>query len=47
MKFNLSSIDWFGLCKAILKTALPFFSGAIGGFLSGCSVTGTGIGLTM
>ena len=46
MKFNFSSIDWVGLIKALFKAALPFFSGAIGGFLSGCSFYGTGIGYT-
>lgn len=44
MKFN---IDWRGMVKAILKAALPFLSGAIGGLLSGCSVYGTGAGATM
>ena len=45
MKFV--SIDWLGLVKALLKAALPFFSGALGGLLSGCSVYGTGAGVTL
>lgn len=43
MTFN---IDWRGMAKAILKAILPFFSGALGGLLSGCSVYGTGAGVT-
>ena len=43
MTFN---IDWRGMVKAILKAILPFFSGALGGLLSGCSVYGTGAGVT-
>lgn len=39
-------INWLGLIKAIVKAALPFLSGALGGFLSGCSFYGTGIGYT-
>ena len=31
-------IDWMGLLKAVLKAALPFFAGALGGVLSGCTV---------
>ena len=42
-KFN---IDWRGLAKAVIKAILPFVSGAIGGFLSGCSFYGSGIGYT-
>ena len=41
------TIDWVGMAKAILKAIVPFFSGAIGGLLSGCSVYGTGIGATL
>ena len=41
------NIDWLGLLKAIARAALPFFSGAIGGLLSGCSIYGSGIGATM
>ena len=41
MKMN---VDWFGLLKAVLKAALPFFAGVLGGIASGCSVFGPGIG---
>ena len=41
MKMN---IDWFGLLRAVLKAALPFLAGALGGFASGCSVFGPGVG---
>ena len=44
MKFDL---DWKGLLMAVLRAAVPFFSGALGGLLSGCSVYGTGIGATL
>ena len=44
-------IDWRGMFRAcftaITKAILPFLSGALAGFLTGCSVTGTGIGLTL
>ena len=40
-------IDWRGMLRAIAKAALPFLSGALAGFLTGCSVTGSGIGLTL
>lgn len=43
MKIN---IDWKGLAKAVVKAILPFLSGALGGLLSGCSVYGTGAGVT-
>lgn len=39
-------IDWRGLARAVLKAVLPFLSGALGGLLSGCSVYGTGAGVT-
>ena len=41
MKMN---VDWFGLLRAVLKAALPFFAGALGGIASGCSVVGPGVG---
>ena len=41
MKMN---VDWFGLLKAVLKAALPFCAGALGGIASGCSVFGPGVG---
>ena len=41
MKIN---IDWRGLLRALLKAALPFFAGALGGIASGCSVFGPGVG---
>ena len=40
-------IDWRGMIRAAIKAILPFLSGALAGFLTGCSVTGTGIGLTL
>lgn len=43
MSFN---IDWKELAKAVFKAILPFLSGALGGLLSGCSVYGTGAGVT-
>ena len=39
-------IDWKGLIKAIIKAAFPFFAGAAGGLLSGCSCNGSGLGMT-
>ena len=44
MKLNL---NWLGLLKALVKAALPFFSGALGGLLSGCSIYGSGVGATL
>ena len=41
-----SGMDWMGLAKAVVKAVLPFLTGALGGFLAGCSVTGSGIGFT-
>ena len=40
------SVDQNGkrLLRAVLKAALPFFAGALGGFASGCSVFGPGVG---
>ena len=35
-------IDWKGLAKAILKAALPFLAGAVGGIVGGCTVGGIG-----
>lgn len=40
-------IDWRGMIRAALKAALPFLTGALTGILAGCSVTGSGIGLTL
>ena len=40
-------IDWAGLVKAVLKAAFPFFAGAIGGLVTGCSLCGSGVGVTM
>lgn len=39
-------IDWQGMIKAIIKAIIPFLSGAFGGLLAGCSVYGTGAGVT-
>ena len=38
------SVDQNGkrLLRAVLKAALPFFAGALGGIASGCSVFGPG-----
>ena len=44
MKIN---IDWRGMMRAAIKAILPFLTGALAGFLTGCSVTGSGIGLTI
>ena len=44
MKLNL---NWLVLLKALVKAALPFFSGALGGLLSGCSIYGSGVGATL
>ena len=40
------SVDQNGkrLLRAVLKAALPFFAGALGGIASGCSVFGPGVG---
>ena len=40
------SIDWSGLLKAVAKAIWPFVAGAAGGLLSGCSVWGSGVGVT-
>ena len=40
-------IDWAGLIKAVAKAVWPFFAGALGGLVSGCSFCGSGVGLTM
>lgn len=42
-----TSFDWRGLIAAIIKAVLPFISGAIGDILAGCSMTGSGIGITV
>ena len=39
MKLN---IDWKGLLKALLRAALPFLAGAVGGVFAGCTVGGIG-----
>jgi len=39
MKLN---IDWKGLAKAVLRAALPFLAGAIGGMAGGCAWGGNG-----
>ena len=43
IKELFEKIDWSGLVKALVKAALPFFSGAIGGALVGCSAFGPGV----
>lgn len=47
MKINWKAINWLGLAKAVIKAVVPFLSGAVGGFLSGCSQYGTGVGVTI
>ena len=44
--FDKFEFDWRGALQAVLKALIPFLSGAIGGLLSGCSVYGTGAGVT-
>lgn len=44
MKLN---VDWRGMMKAIVKAIIPFLSGALGGLLSGCSMFGSGVGVTI
>lgn len=43
-------IDWRGMFRAcftaITKAMLPFLTGALTGILAGCSINGSGIGLT-
>lgn len=39
-------LDWRGLVRAVLRAALPFLTGALSGYLCGCSFYGSGIGLT-
>ena len=41
------SIDWRGMLKAVIKAIIPFLSGALGGLLSGCSMFGSGVGVTI
>jgi hypothetical protein len=35
-------IDWAGLAKAVAKAIWPFLTGALAGFLAGCTVGGVG-----
>ena len=35
-------IDWMGLVTALLKAALPFLAGAVGGIAAGCTWGGNG-----
>ena len=39
MKLN---IDWRRLLKALVKAALPFLAGAVGGMVGGCAWGGNG-----
>ena len=39
MKLN---IDWKGLARALVKAALPFLAGAVGGMVGGCAWGGNG-----
>ena len=41
------SIDWRGMMKAVIKAIIPFLSGAVGGILTGCSMFGSGVGVTI
>ena len=47
MKINWSSIEWGELVKAVIKAAWPFLAGAVGGLCTGCSIWGSGVGLTV
>ena len=47
MSISLTSIDWKGLLKAVIKAAFPFLAGALGGVVSGCSFCGSGVGVTL
>ena len=38
----LLKIDWMGLVTALVKAALPFLAGAVGGIAAGCTVGGIG-----
>ena len=40
-------IDWTGLVRAVIRAAWPFLAGAVGGFVSGCSVFGPGVGASV
>ena len=35
-------IDWYALLRAVIKAICPFIAGAVGGFVSGCTVGGIG-----
>ena len=35
-------IDWKGLLAAVVKAALPFLAGALGGMVGGCAWGGGG-----
>ena len=35
-------IDWKGRLKAVLRAALPFLAGAVGGMVGGCAWGGNG-----
>ena len=37
-----TGMDWMGLAKAVVKAALPFLTGALGGIAAGCTVGGIG-----
>ena len=39
MKLNL---DWPEILKAMIKAAWPFIADALGGILSGCTISGMG-----
>ena len=39
--------DWKGWLKAVVKATMPFLTGALGGFLAGCSMYGSGVGVTV
>ena len=47
MKEWFARIDWRGMARAVLKAVWPFFAGSVGGLLTGCSITGSGLGLTL
>ena len=40
-------IDWKAMLQAVLKAIWPFLAGGIGGLVTGCSVMGSGVGVTV
>ena len=40
------NIDWKAMIVAVLKAVWPFLAGGLGGLVTGCSVMGSGVGVT-